>query len=121
VLRRCVAGRDGAPQDAEKYPLTVELVVGVRRDQPGVFGSLLADERSSRPPDIGDDVPQAIGVRGPHASAADALFEGDASREHAVVGHAPGPLVIGDHRRKLSRQPIIHDRMISRDGAGSRR
>jgi hypothetical protein len=36
-------------------------MVGVLRDQPGVLGSPLSDERSSRPSDVGDDVPQAIG------------------------------------------------------------
>ncbi len=84
-----------------------ELAVGVLRDQPGVLCALLADDIASGPPDLIDDLAQAAGVRGSYAGNIEPLLKRYASRECPVAGRV-NPLILGSHRRKLSRQLIIH-------------
>ena len=105
--RWCVSGVDGADKRIQEHALTVELAIGVLRDQPGVLRALLADQHASRPPDVRDDLAQTVGVRGSDAGDIEPLLKRDAARKHSVARwvHA---LVLSSHRRELSRQLIIH-------------
>jgi hypothetical protein len=86
VQRRGVAGLDGMAKDAQEQPLTVELLVGVLRDQPCMVGAFFANQRPARPSNLGDNLPQAISVRDLDARMVNPVLECEASCEPAVGG-----------------------------------